>query len=95
MAKTEGQLAADLHSVFAGEPSEPDAPRAETIVVDEQSGQVAPTITIARPRTRLFNPADTRTQMAESHAALKLFITDVMHPTVEAKQQPDMEIVEL
>jgi NADH-quinone oxidoreductase subunit G len=94
MAKTEGQLATDLQSVFAGEATESSA-RSETIVVDRQDGQVAPTTTIARPRTRLFNPADTRTHMAAAHASLKPFITDVSHPTVEARQQPDMEIVEL
>ncbi|MCH7792465.1 MAG: hypothetical protein IID31_09330, partial [Planctomycetes bacterium] len=51
--------------------------------------------TIARPRTRLFNPANTRAQMARTHASLKVFTTQVTHPTVEPKHNASMEIVEL
>ena len=95
MAKTEGQLATDLLTLIEGEPADAAAPQSETIVVDEQSGQVSPTATIARPRTRLFNPANTRARMAQTHASLRVFTTQVAHPTVEPKHNASMEIVEL
>jgi len=93
LSKSEGQLAYDLISNLRGEAPSPI--EFETIAVDRQPGQVSASVSVARPRTRLFNPADVRNEMAQAHKPLSPFLTDVMTPAPEAKQQPDLEVVEL
>jgi NADH-quinone oxidoreductase subunit G len=93
LSKSEGQLAYDLISNLKGEPA--SSIEFETIAVDRQPGQVSASVSVARPRVRLFNPADVRSEMGQAHKALSAFLTDVMTPTVEAKQEADLEVVEL
>ena len=67
----------------------------------------APTFSIARtlphtglplaelPVAELFNAADTRADMAATHPDLVAFTTDIHLPASTAKQQADVELVEL
>jgi len=45
-------------------------------------------------KTRIFNPADTRQQMAQAHPDLACFASEVRMPAIEHREA-DMQIVEL
>ena len=95
-AQTEGQIAADLLAVADGTPASETRAAIETIVVDEGPGQVPAGATAVLPRATLrFNAATARREMAAEFPTLSVFETDVTYPTVEGKQEADMEVVEL
>jgi len=93
-ARSEGQIALDLLArLGAVEPDTEDLHAYE--YVDEQPGIVPTAREIHLGRTRLFNAASIRGEMAERSAALGVFVTGVHLPVPEVPQQPDMELVEL
>ena len=94
LAKTEGQVALDLIAEFHGTPGMAEH-RASVVIVDEQPGQVPAAVEVVAPRTRLFNAADIRAEMAERYPGLGAFATDVQAPVVEAGQVERVEMVEL
>ncbi len=93
LAKTEGQIALDVMGVLDGRgaPDEQVVP----VVIISTPGQVAAGAQVAAPLGAAFNAANVRRQMAESSPALKVFATDVSLPAPEARQKPDMELVEI
>ena len=100
-SKSEGQIATDMLAILDGGELDTPVPTGQDIyggvtVVDAGPGQV-PASTDAQllPRAELFNAADTRADMAATHADLKPFATDVHLPASTAKQQADVELVEL
>jgi len=92
-ARAEGQIALDLLSVLSGEGLGPV--RREVVRVDEAPGQVPTAVERRTQSVRLFNAAMTRQEMASSSPALGVFVTEVRTPAVEAKQEADVEMVEL
>ncbi|MEN0020114.1 MAG: molybdopterin-dependent oxidoreductase [Planctomycetota bacterium] len=93
-AKSEGQIAYDMLAVAEGVEAG-SAKLAEVVVVDEGPGQVPTAAEVLLPRARLFNAADARREMAAAYPTLDCMQADVRYPAVEAKQHPDMEVVEL
>jgi NADH-quinone oxidoreductase subunit G len=67
----------------------------------KSEGQIAMDLAAHRSGTgratshALFNAAETRRAMAQQHAALGVFTTEVMMPAVGAAQEADMQVVEL
>ncbi|MEM8834207.1 MAG: 2Fe-2S iron-sulfur cluster-binding protein [Planctomycetota bacterium] len=96
-ARSEGQIAFDLLSNLEGLPRTQDAGFGRELVVDEGPGQVpsGATVAVARSSAMTFNAANVRREMAGEFDALSAFETDVHYPSVEAKQEPDMQVVEL
>ncbi len=94
LAKTEGQIALDLIAEFHGTPGLADH-RASVVIVDEQPGQVPQAVEVVAPRSRLFNAADIRTEMADRYPGLSAFATDVVLPSVDAEKVEGVEMVEL
>ncbi|MFG0259002.1 MAG: 2Fe-2S iron-sulfur cluster-binding protein [Phycisphaerales bacterium JB041] len=94
LAKTEGQIALDLIAEFHGAPGLSDH-RASVVIVDEQPGQVPQAVEVVAPRSRLFNAADMRAEMADRYPGLSAFITDVRMPQVETGKMEGVEMVEL
>ena len=95
-AQTEGQIALDLMAAMEGAPAPYARPDATVVVVDEQAGQVPGATSVIAPRSAtVFNAANVRREMAAEFAPLSVFETEVSYPSVEARQQPDMEVVEL
>ncbi len=93
-AKPEGQIASDLEAALRGvEVSATSA--SSVVVVDEGPGQVPQAAEIATPRGPTFSPADTRTRMGDTHAALAMFKTDVRYPEAAKPEEADMRMVEL
>jgi len=64
-------------------------------VIDDQPGAVPTARETRLSRTKLFNAADTRTDMADRYPALTVMLTDVQTPQVDSRQKPDMQVVEL
>lgn len=92
-SRSEGQIALDLMAVLAGQSL--GAIRREFVRVDEAPGQVPTGREIEVQSPRLFNAADVRRQMAESHEGLSVFVSEVSLPATDAKHAADMEMVEL
>ncbi|MEM9166265.1 MAG: molybdopterin-dependent oxidoreductase, partial [Planctomycetota bacterium] len=92
-ASAEAQIALDLLGRVRGEPV--GAVTTEFVRVDEAPGQVPTGREIRRQSSRLYNAADIRSEMAQAHDALGVFVSEVSLPSVEAKQSPDMAMVEL
>jgi len=97
LAKSEAQIALDLMAVMGGAPGLGSGlDETETFVVNpNKRGQVPESVHVARAIGPLFNAADARGEMATSGATLSAFATDVARPSLEAVQEPDMEVVEL
>lgn len=93
LAKTEAQIALDLASEFNREPLE--LRDLETVIVNTTPGQVAAGLTVAPPRAKLFNAANTRTEMSAAFPALNIFTTGVKLPVAAIQPKPDMQIVDL
>ena len=90
------QIATDMLALLEG--GELDRPETDysDVIVDEGPGQVpGATDVISLPRATLFNAAHTRQHMADTHEALKTFITDVHTPAPATARAADMELVEL
>lgn len=97
-AKTEGQIINDLLSVVRGEAAsaaEGYGQDARLVVVDEGPGQVPDARDVPVARSRLFNAADVRREMADRYESLRVFATDVVVPKTESVRKSDMELVEL
>lgn len=92
LAKTEAQIALDLEAEFKRVPLE--VRDLETVIVNTTPGQVAAGVTIAPPRARAFNAADTRADMARTYPALAAF-NDVRAPVASAPVRSDMQMVDL
>jgi NADH-quinone oxidoreductase subunit G len=91
-SKPEAQIALDLMAVLGGAPALIDA---ETIVINPaKAGQVPDATRILDPVSQLYNAPDTRAEMA-TLPGLESFATGVATPTLPARQQPDMQMVEL
>ncbi|MEO0512279.1 MAG: molybdopterin-dependent oxidoreductase [Planctomycetota bacterium] len=96
--RSEGQIVNDLLSTLRGEPSssaEAFAARAMMVRVDEGHGQVPDAREVETPRSKLYNAADVRRQMAERSPELGVFATDVVVPKTETVRKTDMELVQL
>ena len=91
--RTDSQIALDLLALAEGE--DPITADASVVIVDEQPGQVPGAATIARHSAAVFNAADTRRAMSEASSDLGVFTTEVRMPSVEAKQEADVAVVEL
>jgi hypothetical protein len=86
----------DLLSIVEGASVGETRPDASMVVVDEQPGQVPGSTSVVAPRATLrFNAANVRREMAGEFAGLSAFETEVSYPSVGARQEPDMEMVEL
>ncbi|MEO1129625.1 MAG: 2Fe-2S iron-sulfur cluster-binding protein [Planctomycetota bacterium] len=97
-AQSEGQIAMDLLALTDGVASSSTGARADAMVVtvDEGPGQVPSSTSVVMPRaTQRYNAANVRREMAAEFDGLSVFETDVSYPTVSARQEPDMEVVEL
>ncbi|GAB4385219.1 MAG: hypothetical protein Kow0022_10290 [Phycisphaerales bacterium] len=95
-SKAEAQIALDVMAVLDGQDLQRPEAGYDDMIVDEGPGQVPEaTAAVAVPRARLYNAADTRTQMGESHEALGVFIREVQLPAREAHIETDMPMVEL
>ncbi len=93
-ARAEGQIATDL-MVLLGV-VEPNIDDIEIYsVIDEQPGFVPTARETRLKRTKLFNAANTRTEMADRYPALTIMLTDVQKPKVDGRHKPDMQVVEL
>jgi len=97
LAKTEGQIALDLLAHISGEDLSVDAAtEARSFPLDAAPGQVPGGTTVLLPRSRTaYNAAEVRREMAKATPALGVFTTEVHLPSVETKQEGDMEVVEL
>ncbi len=93
LAKSEGQIGLDLMAVLDGAPVSTDG--AAAIVLNTTPGQVAAGLEIARSRGTTFNAANVRSEMARGNASLTVAFTNVAMPPVEARQQPDMQMMDL
>lgn len=95
-SKPEAQIALDVLAVLEGQDLVRPHAGYDDMIVDEGPGQVpAATASVAVPRARLYNAADTRTQMAEQHADLGAFVSDVKVPASDEHVETDMPLVEL
>ncbi len=95
-AKGEGQIAYDIIAVVEGMPVSSAHGEFQAGVIPAKPGQVAGGTTTALPRAALvFNAASARREMAAEFGALQALETDVHYPSVEVKQDADMEMVEL
>jgi NADH-quinone oxidoreductase subunit G len=95
-ALSEGQIAMDLLSVVEGAPISATRADAAVLVIDEQAGQVPASTSVVMPRATLrYNAASVRREMAAEFDALSVFETDVQYAASEARQEADMEVVEL
>jgi NADH-quinone oxidoreductase subunit G len=95
-SKAEAQIALDLEAVLAGETLVSPASGYDDLIVDEGPGQVpAATASASVERTRLYNAADTRRDMAETAAALGVFVTSVLTPAADRAIETDMPMVAL
>jgi hypothetical protein len=97
-AQSEGQIAMDLLALTDGVAASSTGARADAMVVtvDEGPGQVPASTSVVMPRaTQRYNAANVRREMAAEFDGLSVFETDVSYPTVSARQEPDMEVVEL
>jgi anaerobic selenocysteine-containing dehydrogenase len=95
-SKSEGQIATDLLALIAGDELETPPLNASDFVVDEGPGQVPGASDVAAlPRAGLFNAAGVRAEMAETHDALRVFVTDITTPPAAKTVETDMAMVEL
>ena len=93
-ARSEGQIALDM--LVALGLAEPDSAEIETYsIIDEQPGAVPAARETRMTRVKLYNPAHVRAEMVERHGAFAQIASDVRAPVVEAKREPDMQMVEL
>lgn len=93
-ARPEGQIATDLLVLLGA--VEPNIDNLEIYsIIDDQPGAVPTARETRLSRTRLFNAANTRTDMADRYPALTIMLTDVQLPKVESRHKPDMQVVEL
>ncbi len=93
LAKSEGQLAADLMSVVEGRPEAAEV--AAPVVVESTRGQVAAGARIALPRAEAFDPSKVRAEMAARGGDLAVFGNGVQYPAPEPARKPDMPMVDL
>ncbi len=94
LAKSEGQIALDL-LVDLGEVEANTEPFAGYSIVDDGPGQVPTAVEVRFGKTRLFNAADVRVEMAEANAALGVFVTDVAMAVGVEVGEGDLEVVEI
>jgi NADH-quinone oxidoreductase subunit G len=95
-SKSEGQIAADMLALLAGEELTVPPLTSADYIVDEGPGQVPGSNDVAAlPRAGLFNAGTVRGEMAGSIAALSVFVTDVSTPPAARKREADMAMVEL
>jgi len=93
LAKSEGQIALDMHAALDGAPAQ--AQTVVSVVVQSSPGQVAAGTQQALPRAAAFNAANVRNEMAAKVPALAVMATEVKRPVVAVEQKADMEMVEL
>ena len=95
-SKPEAQIALDVLAVLDGQDLQRPTSGYDVMIVDEGPGQVpSATASVAVPRARLYNAADTRVLMAETIAALGVFVSEVKLPANEEHVETDMPLVEL
>ncbi|GAB5497209.1 MAG: 2Fe-2S iron-sulfur cluster-binding protein [Phycisphaerales bacterium] len=92
-SKPEAQIAIDMLSLLKGDRF--GAVEKTVSRVDEAPGQVPTSVETRTQSTRLYNAADTRSEMAHASASLGVFVTEVAMPVTDVQQEPDMEMVEL
>jgi len=93
LAKSEGQIALDLHAALDGAPA--PAEPVESMVVISSPGQVAAGREQSMPRALAFNAANVRQMMAAKVPALACMVGDVKLPSVAVEQKADMEMIAL
>ncbi len=93
-ARSEGQTAFDLLAVLHGE-ALASPRRVKVVVVDEQPGMVPQATEVVLPRSRLFNAAEVRAEMARATPALTAFASEVALPAPAARHEAEVEMVEL
>ncbi len=94
LARSEGQIALDL-LVDLGEVEANTEPYAGYSVVDDGPGQVPTAVEVRFGKTRLFNAAEVRQEMALASSSLGVFTTDVAMAGTAGVSEGDMEVVEL
>jgi len=93
LAKSEGQIALDMHAAMDGAPAPIDS--VVPVVVQSSPGQVAAGTQQVLPRATAFNAANVRREMAEKIPALGVMTSDVKLPSVAVEQRADVEMVEI
>ncbi|MCC5787872.1 MAG: (2Fe-2S)-binding protein [Phycisphaerales bacterium] len=93
-ARAEGQIATDLMVLLGVVEANIDDIDIYS-VIDEQPGFVPTARETRLKRTKLFNAANTRAEMADRYPALTIMLTDVQKPKVDSRHRPDMQVVEL
>src|SRR5262249_54994061 len=94
LAKPEGQIAMDLLEVRRAGSHTP-RPFPVTVTTPEIGMDIPETVPVAPPMGHLFNPAETRLQMAAAGGAPARFATEVKPPVAGESVTADMQMVEL
>ena len=93
-ARSEGQLALDMLTRIGAVEADTEGVDAY-VVIDEQPGTVPTAREIHLGRTRIFNAANVRQEMAARNESLGVFVTEIAEPAVATRQEAAVEMVEL
>lgn len=94
-SRSEAQIALDVLAILSGEAEAGDSPKTIIEYPDAMPGQVPTAMETAAPIGERYNAAMIRQRMASEHGSLKPFIDEIHTPTVQIRQEADMEMVEL
>jgi len=95
-ARPEGQIAMDVLALIEDAAGEQRREQSRDVVIEAMPGQVPGSTSVVEPGPAVrYNAASVRREMAGEISGLSAFETDVYHPPVPAKQEADMEMVEL
>ena len=94
-SRSEAQIALDILAILSGEAEAGDAPKTIIEYPDAMPGQVPTAMETAAPIGERYNAAMIRQRMASEYPALRPFVDEIHTPTVQIRQEADMELVEL
>ena len=94
-SRSEAQIALDILAILSGEAEAGDAPKTIIEYPDAMPGQVPTAMETAAPIGERYNAAMIRQRMASEYPALRPFVDEIHTPTVQIRQEADMEMVEL
>jgi NADH-quinone oxidoreductase subunit G len=97
MSRAEGQIGLDLLDIATNGAAAFRDSVADTVIEYPEAapGQVPQAMEVASPIGERFNAAMLRQRAAERYPALRPLVDEVSAPTVEVRQEADMEMVEL
>lgn len=94
-SRSEAQIALDILAILSGEAEAGDSPKTIIEYPDAMPGQVPTAMETAAPIGERYNAAMIRQRMASEYPALRPFVDEIHTPTVQIRQEADMEMVEL